>query len=205
MFKDMTLSEFVSATSSSKPVPGGGSVAALTASNGASLIAMLCNLTVGKKGYEEHWDKMKEVAEICSQKAQDFLGFIDKDSKAFNDYMDALKMPKDDKEQIMAREMSIASALYDATFVPLQLARQVDKLFEYADYAVTFGNKMATSDGAIAVLLLKSAITSALYNVKINLPSIQNEVIKQKMVSLMEQVEQSATQQEKSILEKVKL
>lgn len=205
MFKDMTLSEFVSATSSSKPVPGGGSVAALTASNGASLIAMLCNLTVGKKGYEEHWDKMKEVAEICSQKAQDFLGFIDKDSKAFNDYMDALKMPKDDKEQIMAREMSIASALYDATFVPLQLARQVDKLFEYADYAVTFGNKMATSDGAIAVLLLKSAITSALYNVKINLPSIQNEAIKQKMVSLMEQVEQSATQQEKSILEKVKL
>lgn len=205
MFKDMTLSEFVSATSSSKPVPGGGSVAALTASNGASLIAMLCNLTVGKKGYEEHWDKMKEVAEICSQKAQDFLGFIDKDSKAFNDYMDALKMPKDDKEQIMAREMSIASALYDATFVPLQLARQADKLFEYADYAVTFGNKMATSDGAIAVLLLKSAITSALYNVKINLPSIQNEAIKQKMVSLMEQVEQSATQQEKSILEKVKL
>lgn len=205
MFKDMTLSEFVSATSSSKPVPGGGSVAALTASNGASLIAMLCNLTVGKKGYEEHWDKMKEVAEICSQKAQDFLGFIDKDSKAFNDYMDALKMPKDDKEQIMAREMSIASALYDATFVPLQLARQVDKLFEYADYAVTFGNKMATSDGAIAVLLLKSAITSALYNVKINLPSIQNEAIKQKMISLMEQVEQSATQQEKSILEKVKL
>ena len=205
MFKDMTLSEFVSATSSSKPVPGGGSVAALTASNGASLIAMLCNLTVGKKGYEQHWDKMKEVAEICSQKAQDFLGFIDKDSKAFNDYMDALKMPKDDKEQIMAREMSIASALYDATFVPLQLARQVDKLFEYADYAVTFGNKMATSDGAIAVLLLKSAITSALYNVKINLPSIQNEAIKQKMVSLMEQVEQSATQQEKSILEKVKL
>jgi formiminotetrahydrofolate cyclodeaminase len=64
---------------------------------------------------------------------------------------------------------------------------------------------MATSDGAIAVLLLKSAITSALYNVKINLPSIQNEAIKQKMVSLMEQVEQSATQQEKSILEKVKL
>ena len=205
MYKQMTLEDFVSATSSSKPVPGGGSVAALTAANGASLIAMLCNLTVGKKGYEQHWDKMKEVAEICSQKAQDFLGFIDKDSKAFNDYMDALKMPKDDKEQIMAREMSIASALYDATFVPLQLARQVDKLFEYADYAVTFGNKMATSDGAIAVLLLKSAITSALYNVKINLPSIQNEAIKQKMVSLMEQVEQSATQQEKSILEKVKL
>ena len=205
MFKDLTLSDFVSQTSSSQPVPGGGSVAALTAANGASLIAMLCNLTVGKKGYEEHWDKMKEVADICSQKAQDFLGFIDKDSKAFNYYMQALKMPKGDKEEILAREMCIASALYDATFVPLQLARQIDKLFEYADYAITCGNKMATSDGAIAVLLLKSAITSALYNVKINLPSIENSAIKQKISGMMEQVEQHATQQEKTILEKVKL
>jgi len=205
MYKQMTLEDFVSATSSSKPVPGGGSVAALTAANGASLIAMLCNLTVGKKGYEEHWDKMKEVADICSKKAQDFLDVIEKDSKAFNDYMQALKMPKGDKEEIMAREMCIASALYDATFVPLQLARQAEKLFEYADYAISFGNKMATSDGAIAVLLLKSAITSALYNVKINLPSIENVAIKQKIVALMDQVEQSANQQEKTILEKVKL
>lgn len=205
MFKDITLGEFVSQTSSSQAVPGGGSVAALTAANGASLIAMLCNLTVGKKGYEEHWDKMKEVAEMCSQKAQEFLGFIDKDSKAFNDYMQALKMPKGDKEKIMARELSITSALYDATFVPLQLAKQAEKLFEYADYAISFGNKMATSDGAIATILLKSAITSALYNVKINLPSIENTAIRQKISTMMEQVEQKATQQEKTILEKVKL
>ena len=64
---------------------------------------------------------------------------------------------------------------------------------------------MATSDGAIAVLLLKSAIVSALYNVKINLPSVENGAIKQKIKTLMEQVEQNATQQEKAILEKVKL
>ncbi|MBR2029700.1 MAG: cyclodeaminase/cyclohydrolase family protein [Clostridia bacterium] len=205
MFKDVTLGEFISQTSSSQAVPGGGSVAALTAANGASLIAMLCNLTVGKKGYEEHWDKMKEVAEMCSQKAQEFLTFIDKDSKAFNDYMQALKMPKGDKEEIMARELSITSALYDATFVPLQLAKNAEKLFEYADYAISFGNKMATSDGAIATILLKSAITSALYNVKINLPSIENTAIRQKISTMMKQVEQKATQQEKTILEKVKL
>ncbi|MBR2302880.1 MAG: cyclodeaminase/cyclohydrolase family protein [Clostridia bacterium] len=205
MFKDVTLGEFISQTSSSQAVPGGGSVAALTAANGASLIAMICNLTVGKKGYEEHWDKMKEVAEMCSQKAQEFLTFIDKDSKAFNDYMQALKMPKGDKEEIMARELSITSALYDATFVPLQLAKNAEKLFEYADYAISFGNKMATSDGAIATILLKSAITSALYNVKINLPSIENTAIRQKISTMMKQVEQKATQQEKTILEKVKL
>lgn len=205
MFKDMTLTDFVKDASSSKSVPGGGSVAALTAANGASLIAMLCNLTVGKKGYEQHWDKMKEIAEICTKQAQDFLDFIDKDCKAFNEYMSALKLPKDDKEQKMYRDLVVASTLYDATFVPLQLAKMAEKLFEYADYAITYGNKMATSDGAIAVSLLKSAIISALYNVKINLPSFTSDEIRQKISSIMEKVEQNAILQEKLILEKVKL
>ena len=114
-------------------------------------------------------------------------------------------MPKGDKEEIMARELSITSALYDATFVPLQLAKNAEKLFEYADYAISFGNKMATSDGAIATLLLKSAITSALYNVKINLPAIENVAIREKISSMMVQIEKKATKQEKTILEKVKL
>ena len=148
---------------------------------------------------------MKEIAEICTKQAQDFLDFIDKDCKAFNEYMSALKLPKDDKEQKMYRDLVVASTLYDATFVPLQLAKMAEKLFEYADYAITYGNKMATSDGAIAVSLLKSAIISALYNVKINLPSFTSDEIRQKISSIMEKVEQNAILQEKLILEKVKL
>ncbi len=205
MFKDLTLRQFVDDTSSSKPAPGGGSVAALTAANGASLIAMLCNLTANKKGYEEHWEKMAQTAEYCTKTAQELLDYIDKDCAAFERYMAALKMPKNTQEQADARKIKLDEAIVKATTVPLSLASTAAYLFTYADYAITYGNKTATSDGAIAVLLLKDAVKSALYNVKINLPSIKDEKQKRSVEEQAAELESYAENQEKIILEKVKL
>ena len=44
--------DFVAATASKEPTPGGGAIAALTAATGAALAEMVANLTFGKKGYE---------------------------------------------------------------------------------------------------------------------------------------------------------
>ena len=41
--------DFVAATASKEPTPGGGAIAALTAATGAALAEMVANLTVGKK------------------------------------------------------------------------------------------------------------------------------------------------------------
>jgi len=205
MFKDMTLRQFVDDTSSSKPAPGGGSIAALTGANGASLIAMLCNLTVNKKGYEEHWDKMAQTAAHCEKIAQEFLDGIDKDCTAFEGFMSALKMPKDTDEQIAKRKLNLDAAIKTATEMPLAIAVAAADLFAYADYAITFGNKTAVSDGAIAVLLLKDAIKAALYNVRINLPSIKDDALRQKITKQAAELESFAESQEKIILEKVEL
>ncbi len=48
----MTNRAFVDELSTDSPAPGGGSVAALCAAQGAALAAMVANLTVGKKSYE---------------------------------------------------------------------------------------------------------------------------------------------------------
>jgi len=45
--------DFVAATASKEPTPGGGAIAALTGATGAALAEMVANLTFGKKGYEE--------------------------------------------------------------------------------------------------------------------------------------------------------
>ena len=66
MFEKFTLEQFVTDAASAKPTPGGGSVAALTASCGAALMAMLCNLTAGKKGFESFFDEMSRLAEKYS-------------------------------------------------------------------------------------------------------------------------------------------
>lgn len=50
---EQKVSDFVAATASKEPTPGGGAIAALTAATGAALAEMVANLTFGKKGYEE--------------------------------------------------------------------------------------------------------------------------------------------------------
>ena len=53
--------DFVAATASKEPTPGGGAIAALTAATGAALAEMVANLTVGKKGYEAVQPEMEEL------------------------------------------------------------------------------------------------------------------------------------------------
>ena len=53
MLSEMKISDLLEKTASDEPVPGGGSIAALSAALAASLTEMVANLTLGKKGYEE--------------------------------------------------------------------------------------------------------------------------------------------------------
>lgn len=205
MFKNLTLKQFIDDTASSKPSPGGGSVAALTAANGAALIAMLCNLTAGKKGFEAHWQKMEQTAAFCQKKAEGFLDGIDSDCAAFDGYMAALKMPKETDEQKALRKAALDKAVLQATNVPMGIAVDAAELLTYADYAITHGNPNAVSDGAIAVLLLKDAIKAALYNVRINLPSIKDDGVRTQLAERAAELERFAEVSEKTILEKVKL
>ena len=107
MFEKFTLEQFVTDAASAKPTPGGGSVAALTASCGAALMAMLCNLTAGKKGFENFFDEMSRLAEKYSAAAKDFLADIDRDVDAFGCYMAALRLPKDTEAQKAERAAAL--------------------------------------------------------------------------------------------------
>jgi len=53
--------EFIEDVASSKPAPGGGSVAAAVGAMGAALAAMVCNLTIGKKKYSDVEEEMKKT------------------------------------------------------------------------------------------------------------------------------------------------
>ena len=61
MFTDMQINPFLDALASKESVPGGGSAAALGGALGAALVSMVCNLTIGKKGYEDVGGPMKDL------------------------------------------------------------------------------------------------------------------------------------------------
>ena len=90
----MTIERFADEVSSNSPAPGGGSVAALAGSLGAALAAMVANLTVGKKGYEPAWKSSSSLAERAQALKAALLVAVDDDTKAFDDVLAAMRLPK---------------------------------------------------------------------------------------------------------------
>ena len=205
MFKDMTIEEFLSELSSSKPVPGGGSVAALSAALSSSLISMVARLSVGKKGFEDVEDQMKEIITKCNDCTNEFLNYIDEDSEAFDKVMNAFKMPKETDDDKKIRKMVIQSSMKGAALTPFKIAEKANDLLEYAETVVMKGNQNAITDGLVSAMLARTAVLSALYNTKINQQSIKDEKFNELLTLKIDLLENSSIQFEEKIMKNANL
>jgi glutamate formiminotransferase/formiminotetrahydrofolate cyclodeaminase len=169
----MTVERFVDEVSGSSPAPGGGSVAALAGSLGAALAAMVANLTVGKKGYEPAWESSAALAERAQAIKAQLLAAVDEDTRAFDDVLAAMRLPKASDAEKSARSDAIAAAYEKATSVPLATARLCLAALELAEQAAAGGNRNSASDAGVGALVAKAGLESALLNVRINLPSVR--------------------------------
>ncbi|MGH8250747.1 MAG: cyclodeaminase/cyclohydrolase family protein, partial [Steroidobacteraceae bacterium] len=174
----MTVERFVDEVSSNSPAPGGGSVAALAGSLGAALAAMVANLTVGKAGYESAWVPLSSLADRAQALKGLLLRAVDDDTKAFDDVLAAMRLPKLTEAEKRARADAIAAAYEKATAVPLATARLCLEAIELAAEAAATGNRNSASDAGVGALLARAGVESALLNVRINLPSVREGAFK---------------------------
>ncbi len=172
--EDLSIREFLAKTASGSPVPGGGSVAALSAAIAASLAEMVAHLTIGKKSYEATKEQMKDIAKDAADYRNKLLKDIDRDSDAYSDVLKAFRLPKGNKQEENNRKQAIQDAFKNASLVPLDVAKNAFRIIELAEKVVKNGYKNAVTDGAVAAMMARSAVLSALYNVKINLSSIKD-------------------------------
>ncbi len=171
----LKVQDFVNELASDSPAPGGGSVAALCGALGGALAAMVANLTVGKDKYRESWEAMEKVQRKAPELYKEFLGLIQEDTRAFNTYMSALKMPKETEEEKSARREQMQLGLKEAAAVPLRTLRACKALGDLALPVVEKGNPNAITDGGTAGLLALAAGKAAAYNIRINLGGIKDE------------------------------
>ncbi len=169
----LTNREFVDELSSDSPAPGGGSVAALCAAQAAGLVAMVGNLTVGKRKYDAVQTRVKEIAEAAQDLKDFFLAAIDDDTNAFNAVLDCFGLPKKSTDQKKARDLAIAAATREATRVPLSVLEKVPALLALAGEVGEIGNENSLSDAGVAVLSGLAGAEGAYYNVLINLDSLR--------------------------------
>ena len=173
-----TVERFVDEVSSHSPAPGGGSVAALAGSLGAALAAMVANLTVGKAGYESAWESSSTLAERAQTLKGSLLRAVDEDTKAFDEVLAAMRLPKGAADEKAARATAIAAAYEKATSVPLATARLCLEAIELTAEAAATGNRNSASDAGVGALLARAGVESAVLNVRINLPSVRDGAFK---------------------------
>ena len=205
MLSDLTIQEFLAKAASNSPVPGGGSVAALSASLAASLTEMVARLTIGKKGYELFEQEMKIIAKEAFLFRKKFTQDIDKDANAYNDVMSAYTLPKKTQEETLVRQQTIQDGLKQAALIPLDVAKGAAKLMELTGKAVEKGNKNAVTDGVVGAMMAKTAALAALYNVKINLLLIKDETFVEEISKQVKHLEAQVVNREKEMLSFVNL
>ncbi len=205
MLADHKITEYLDKAAAGTAVPGGGSVAALNAALAAGLTEMVANLTVGKKGYEAVEEEMKALADEASQLRNKLTAAIDQDANAYTEVMAAYKLPKTTDEETTVRKQKIQDAIKHAALVPLEVARNALAVIDLAGQAIRKGNKNAASDGAVAAMNARTAALAAIYNVKINLSSIENDDFVKELAQEVESLQNQVAEKEKEALSQVKI
>jgi hypothetical protein len=108
-FSNKSIQMFLDELASAEPVPGGGTVAALSGALGASLVAMVCRLTIGKKNYEAVSAEMQTILSRAEALQRELTDWMQADTDAYARVMDAYKLPKTTEAEKAARSTGDSS------------------------------------------------------------------------------------------------
>src|SRR5580658_5804532 len=118
MITQSSVEKFLDDLASGLPTPGGGSAAAIMGAMGAALVSMVCNVTIGKKGYEAVEAEMKAVLQESERVRRRLTDMVAEDIAAFDSIMAAYKLPKATDEDKALRADAIQAGLRRATETP---------------------------------------------------------------------------------------
>ncbi len=183
MLIEKKITEFIDEVDSKSPAPGGGSVSALAASLGVSLVRMVGHHSVDKKKFLALDSKIqfefKDVINSLLYIKTQLIQAIDDDTASFNLIMQAYQMPKTTDQDIIERQKKIQEGTVQAILVPMKVATLSLSALHQMPFILTYGNAQTVSDLGVAILSLASGALGACMNVYINLPSLDDHIAKE--------------------------
>jgi len=182
MLVEKTIEDFLNEVSSNSPTPGGGSVSALYGALGVALTSMVITLTIGKKGYEEHNNKLEETLKKTKELQKLLLFGVDEDVEAFNCVSDVFTMPKNTDGEKRERQNAMQKALKIASVPPFKVMELSLHTLTIIDDILDKINKNAISDLGVSALSLLTATKSGWLNVLINVSSIKDDDFKNEFI-----------------------
>lgn len=194
------MDQWLSDLASDAPTPGGGGASALTAAASAALISMVCNLSIGRPRYTEHEQLLNGVLRQATQRRELALGLAQADADAFQTVLSAYKLPKTTDDERQDRASAIQAALAGAAEVPLRVAAIAADLIRLAGDIIGRSNPNVLSDVAVAAVLARAALDSAVVNVEVNLAGLDEGEQRSRLAGQLATHASAATEAETVIL-----
>jgi formiminotetrahydrofolate cyclodeaminase len=172
-YAEMALADLIDAFSSTDPVPGGGSAAALAGTVGASLLLMVAGIAKTRTGAPEETADLADAAARIRPLRDSLLELVDRDSDAYARVLAAFRLPKEPARSA-ERSTAVETAMRGATEVPLDTMRACQQALRGASVVAANGNRSAASDTGVAIELLLAGLRGARMNVDINLAALHD-------------------------------
>lgn len=165
-FRTLPLAEFLAATASKSPTPGGGAVAGVTVALGAALGQMVLEYTLGRKRFAEHTEAHEAARAALATGRESALALADADAVEYARLNEAMRGDPNDPERPARLDAAARAALEP----PLALTRLAAALAQVLAGLVGTTNPNLESDLTIARDLLATGARAAAHNVEANLP-----------------------------------
>jgi formiminotetrahydrofolate cyclodeaminase len=180
-FRTMQVVEFLAAANSSEPVPGGGSVAAVTGALASSMGQMVLNLTIGKEKYKQFDTQCTDYRGRLERAQAMLLELMDEDIAAFSEYSEVRKLDKNDP----GRAAKMAAAMERCIAVPQEICAVALEMLDTMDAMKDKSNSYLLSDLGVGAVLAAGTVKAAAYNIRANLGFIKDA---QQIATIREQI-----------------
>ena len=162
---------FIEQLAAPTAAPGGGSASAASAAMAAALATMVATMSRGKRAYLQFESQLSPAIARLATLREELKSAIDADANAYTAVMRAFKAAKAEPSAAHL----VASALRQATSVPLGVAERASEIAAIARALQPISNPNMASDLVTAITLAEAALQGALANVAINLDSLHSD------------------------------
>jgi glutamate formiminotransferase/formiminotetrahydrofolate cyclodeaminase len=200
---DLSLGDFAKETASESPAPGGGSVAAYSATMGVALATMVANLSAHKRGWDDRWEEFSAIAERGMGLQHQLALLVDADTAAFNAIMEAYGMPKASDAQQHARHAAIQAATKNAIEIPMQVARLAADAMSVAEEMAQTGNPNSITDAGVGAMAIRTGVKGAILNARVNLQDLDDATYSAAIVSECDELWALIEAREAAVLKRV--
>ncbi len=186
VFAKQQIESFVQDLNSAKPMPGGGSAAAVCGAMAAALAGMSAHMTLGKNKYAAVEGKMQEIIAETGTLQAEMLDMAQEDADMYSLVLQAYKLPNITVEEMEVRRQAIEEAGKTAVAASLKVIGACVRIMKLAYTTVTEGNRMMVTDGSASALLARACQQVAAYNVRINLGGVNDRAVVAETERLLE-------------------